>query len=74
MKIKKNSRREVTERNDWSAILKMQAGTTVDVLIDSGYAWYNAQKRAHDIATRKGWKIVTKWIKKENVGCVKRVS
>ena len=70
MKEQKATARQ--NRQDWTQLLGLRAGR--EILVQGTYAeWLTAQKRAHDISARKGWKIETEWDGKKQDGTIRRL-
>lgn len=58
-------------RNRWP-FKDMEVGGVIDVELKE--EWPEAQKYAHTIASKKGWKITTNWLEQEDVGRIRRLS
>lgn len=57
-------------RHEWP-FKEMSVGDVIDVELED--EWKEVRKYAHTFASKKGWKVTTKWLSKEGVGRIRRV-
>lgn len=57
-------------RNEWP-FKEMEIGDSIDVEIED--EWPEARKYAHMFASKKGWKVTTKWLPVEGIGRIRRI-
>ena len=58
-------------RNEWP-FKDLEVGDVIDVELKE--EWKEAQKYAHTVASKNGWKISAVWLSEEDVGRIRRLS
>lgn len=62
------------QRHSWQQLLTLRAGRALVIEVENYQQWKTAQKRAHDVAARKKWKIITSWLPNDKIGRIERLS